>query len=83
MKKLTFTLIAITLLATGTAFGAVAKKVIEVLQKDNIAIIYPSTGEIKIYKVDDGKNTCYISDYTAKGGSNYNVIQHALSCVKN
>lgn len=81
MKTLKYTLITIILFATGTAFGAVAIKKIEVLQKDNLAILYVAKGEIHLYKVDDGKNTCYITNQGI--GNNGILNQHSLSCVKN
>lgn len=81
MKKLTIVFILTVFFATGTVFGAVAKKVIEVLQKDNIATVFVSAGEIKLYKIDDGKNTCYISNQDTINGARLN--QHAISCVKN
>lgn len=77
MKNIKYIVIALVLLATGTAFGATAKKVIEILQKDNIANIYVAGGDIQIYKVVDGLNTCYLSYQGAKG------YYHSLSCVKN
>lgn len=81
MKTLKYTLIAIILLATGSVSGAVVKKIIEVYQKDNIAVLYAPKGEIQLYKVDDGKNTCYITNQGI--GDNGRLNQHALSCVKN
>lgn len=82
MKKLTFALIAITLFISGTAFGAIKAKVIELYQKDYIALINQGMGTSYIYKVDDTKNTCYVSYYEVNVGTQRSY-QQALSCVKN
>jgi hypothetical protein len=82
MKNLKYIVVGVLLLTAGTVFGATAKKVIEVVQKDYVAQVYITRGDVKIYKVNDGVNTCYISDYNISGGG-INVAQQGISCVKN
>lgn len=81
MKKLTITILAITFLGVGTAFGANLKKIIEVYKNDYTAIVYIGSSDVKLYKVVDGNVTCYIGTQIVNNGGT-NVHSQTLSCVK-
>ena len=80
MKTKFIVLSVILSLFVGSAVAYGAPKVREIMSYDFIAVIQTDDSKnVKVYKVDDGQNTCYVA-YTAgwTNGNNTNI-----SCVNN
>ena len=78
MKTIGIVVILSLFVGAGVAMGAT--KVKEIMSYDFIAVVQTADAkDVKVYKVEDGQNTCYVA-YTAgwTNGNNTNI-----SCVNN
>jgi hypothetical protein len=82
MKNIKYIIIAIVLLAAGTAFGAIASYTYTSVKNATILNSnYFDDNNYKVFRFEDNSTTCYTVEYEVYRGVN-NQRNVSLSCVK-